>query len=161
MNIVQKNSKGNNPLDYPLNTIDKLYTDNKLSNFRSSNLDEFRWYRETYSAILESSLGLKRFYSLNLNQFLSLGIDLEMVLLLLEKDRTRIEYIDIISKINRVIFFDKSELTKDPSIKSHKRKRKNYLYDFKKKKEFRSWIDEKYKRSKRNLIRKLKRFLRN
>ena len=44
MNIVQKNSKGNNPLDYPLNTVDKLYIDNndKLNNLRSSCLDEFK-----------------------------------------------------------------------------------------------------------------------
>ena len=104
MNIVQKNSKGHNLLDYFLNTVDKFYIDNnnKLSNFRSSNLIEFRWYRDTYSAILGSSLGLKRFYLKlsSLNQFLSLGIDLEIILLLLEKDRTILEYIGNISKLN-------------------------------------------------------------
>ena len=89
VNIVQKNSKGVNPLNYPLNTVDKLYVDvnNKLSNLRSSYLDEFRWYRDTYSTILESSLGIKRFFL----KFSSLGlkINLEITFLLLEKDKTR------------------------------------------------------------------------
>ena len=64
MNNIQKNSKGNNPLDYPLNTIDKLYVDinNQLSIPRSSNLVKFRWYRDTYSVILGSSLSLKGFF---------------------------------------------------------------------------------------------------
>ena len=55
MNIIQKKFKGDNSLDYSFNTIDRFYKNinNKLDSLRSSNLAEFRWDRDTYSAILD------------------------------------------------------------------------------------------------------------
>ena len=116
MNIIQKNSKGNNSLDYLLNTVDKFYIDinNKLSNLRSNYLNEFRWYRDTYSAILEFFLDLNRFF-LKLSS-LGLEINLGITLLLLEKNRTRLGYIGNISKLDRIIFFDESKLNKKLKI---------------------------------------------
>ena len=100
MNIIQKNSKDNNPLDYPLNIIDNLYVgiNNKLNSPRNSNFVEFRWYRDTYFAILQPSLGLKIFFL----KLLSLGLEINLGIttLLLKKDRTKLEYIGNISKLN-------------------------------------------------------------
>ena len=108
VNIVQKNSKGINPLDYPLNTVDKLYVDinNKLCSLRSSNLVEFRWYRDTYVVILAFSLGLKGFF-LKLSS-LDLEINLGITPLLLETNRTRLEYICNISKLDKISLPNKS-----------------------------------------------------
>ena len=122
INIVQKNSKGNNPLDYLLNTVDKLYIDinNKLSNLRSSCLDEFRWYRDTYSAMLGSSLGLKGFF-LKLSS-LGLEVNLGIASLFLVKDKIRLWYIDNISKSDRITPLDKSKLNNSSKIRDQFRK---------------------------------------
>ena len=95
-----------------MNIINNLHVGiNKLSSLRSNNLAEFRWYKDIYFTIL----GLKRF-SLELSP---LGLKINL------------EDISTISKIERVIFFSRPELIRDQSIKSHKRKGKNYLYNLK------------------------------
>ena len=140
MNTIQKNSKGDNPLDYSLNIIDKPYVDinNKLSNLRSNSLVKFRWYRDTYSVILS----LKRFslelFSLGLNYYsailvftlkvlhLGLKINLEITSLLLGKGKIRLKYVGNISKLNKIFLPDKSELNNNLRIEDQIR---NILYN--------------------------------
>ena len=141
--MVQKKSKGNNLLDYPLNIIDNLHVgiNNKLSSLKSNNLSKFRWYREIYFAIL----GLKNF-SLELSP---LGL------------KVNLGDIGTISKVDGVIFF-RHELTRDKFIRLRKRKRINDLYKLKilainlDLKQI-NYIKENIKDSKESLIRKLKR----
>ena len=131
--VIPKKSKGHNPLDYPFNFINSIHKgiNNELSSLRSSNLVEFRWYRDIYFAIL----GLKRF-SLELSP---LGL------------KVNLENINTINKIDRSILFSKFEL--EQFIKLYKRKERNDLYNLKDfGYEFGSRIDKlyekKYKRSK-------------
>ena len=112
MNAIQKNSKGNHPLDYPLNTTDKLYVDikNKLSSLRSSCLTKFRWYRDTYSVILRlSSLGLE--------------INLGKASLFLGENKVRLRYIGNISKSDKILLPDKFELNNNLKIGDQFKKR--------------------------------------
>ena len=127
MNIVQKNSKGNNSLDYLLNTIYNLYVgiNNQLSSLRSSNLIEFRWYRDTYSAILGFFLKLS-----------SLGLEdnLRIAFLFLIKDKIRLKYIDNISKLSKIFLLDKSKLNNnlriEDQIKDILYNLENFCYQF-------------------------------
>ena len=107
LDVVQKQSKGNDLLDYPLNIINNPHVDinSKLSCPRSSNLVKFKWFRDIYFTIsLElSHLGLK----VNLGN------------------------IGTINKTDRVILSSRLELTRNQSIKPHKREETNYLYNLK------------------------------
>ena len=65
MNIVQRNSKGNNYLDYSLNIVNKSFDPlnsprrmslAESSNFKIRNLAKFRCYRDIYFIKLELKL---------------------------------------------------------------------------------------------------------